>query len=77
MDSEDFPNFAIDISDENLVYQAEEIEKQVAEKSRFVILQDDDLKELVASAEAKGTKRNTKWVIKTIEGSYKSQLVSL
>ena len=28
MDSEDFPNFAIDISDENLVDQAEQIDRK-------------------------------------------------
>ena len=64
MDSEDFPNFAIENSDEN---RAEQIEKKMAENSCFAILHDNDLKELVASAESKSTKKKLNGLLKPLK----------
>ena len=72
----DFPSFEINFSNENwinddeLVSEVQKIEKenQETEKSRFVTLNEDDLLRIVTDAEAKGTKRNTKWIVNTIEG---------
>ena len=74
MESEILPNFSLDvlqdISDEQLLQHVHEMEGQqkTGENPCFVALQESDLREIVAGAEAKSTKRNTKWVIKTIEG---------
>ena len=74
MESEILPNFSLDvfqdISDEQLLQQIHKMEGQqkTGDNPRFVALQESDLREIVAGAEAKSTKRNTKWVIKTIEG---------
>ena len=54
----------------NLSQKCKKIEKenQETEKSRFVTMNEDDLLRIVTDAEAKGTKRNTKWIVNTIEG---------
>ena len=43
-------------------------QEKTGENPRFVALQESDLREIVAGAEAKSTKKNTKRVIKTIKG---------
>ena len=41
------------------------------ENVRFALLSDEDLiTTIISSAEAKGTKKNTKWIVATIEGKY-------
>jgi len=84
MDSQIHPNFDIDfeelISDEELLAQAERVEntqekEQNKTKFRFAELGDNDLCNIVASAEAKGTKKNTRWAMKTVEG--KKQMFTL
>ena len=44
------------------------IEKR--ENTRFALLTDEDLTTIISSAEAKGSKKNTKWIVGTIEGKY-------
>ena len=39
-------------------------------ETRFALLTEEDLTAIVSDAEAKGTKKNTKWIINTIEGQY-------
>ena len=59
-------------SDAELLACLEVVEKTEAEKaSRFAILNSDELQEIVSNAEAKGSKRNTKWFVKMFEGKYK------
>ena len=70
----DFENYIPEwgnISDQELVGHVERFEEE-KEHSRFAALNDSELQEIVADAEAKGTKRNTKWVVKTFEGKYKN-----
>ena len=38
------------------------------ENARFALLTDEDLKTILCSAEAKGTKKNTKSIVGIIEG---------
>ncbi|KAK3755966.1 hypothetical protein QZH41_005450 [Actinostola sp. cb2023] len=69
----------MDITDEELIAHAETAEKtqehvennnkaaKESEKPRFAILTDEDLTTIISSAEAKGTKKNTKWIVNTIE----------
>ena len=38
--------------------------------ARFALLRDEELTTIISSTEAKGTKKNTKWIIATIEGKY-------
>ena len=38
--------------------------------ARFALLTDEDLTTIISSAEVKGTKKNTKWIVATIEGKY-------
>ena len=79
MESKPLPNFSLDIwqdiSDEELLQQVKEMEgpEKTGENPRFAVLQESDLREIVSGAEAKSTKRNTKWVIKTIEGKFNIQ----
>ena len=40
------------------------------ENARLALLTDEDLTTILSSAEAKGTKKNTKWTVGTIEGKY-------
>ena len=40
------------------------------ENARFALLTDEDLTTIISSAEAKGTTKNTKWIVATIEGKY-------
>ena len=59
-------------SDAELLACLEVVEKTEAEKaSRFATLNSDELQEIVSNAEAKGSKRNTKWFVKMFEGKYK------
>ena len=72
----------MDITDDELIAHAETAEKtqehvennnkaaKESEKPRFAILTDEDLTTIISSAEAKGTKKNTKWIVNTIEGKY-------
>ncbi|XP_031566888.1 uncharacterized protein LOC116301864 [Actinia tenebrosa] len=71
MEPEEEPNFefnlADSLADEYLVLEAEKIEEDVKNSSRFASCEEKDLNELVSSANAKGTKRNTKWVLKLLQ----------
>ena len=72
------------ITDEEIVRCVETIEKEQEsitnppecrpqrkpENARFALLTDEDLTTILSSAEAKGTKKNTKWIVGTIEGKY-------
>ena len=80
MDKEE-PNFNIwgEIFDSELVLEAakvEQIYEKQQEKRRFAQLENDDLQQLVAGAEAKSTQKNTKWAIKTIQGNFTKQKLS-
>ena len=80
MDKEE-PNFNIwgEIFDSELVLEAakvEQIYEKQQEKRRFAQLENDDLQQQVAGAEAKSTQKNTKWAIKTIQGNFKTQKLS-
>ena len=71
----DFENYIPEwgnVSDQELVGHVERFEEKEKKNSRFAALNDSELQEIVADAEAKGTKRNTKWVVKTFEGKYKN-----
>ena len=68
-----------EISDSELVLEAakrEQNTKNNKEKRRFAQLENDDLQQLVAGAEAKSTQKNTKWAIKTIQGNFTTQKLS-
>ena len=71
------PNFNIwgEISDSELVLEAAKVQQKYKqqEKSRSALLGEDDLQQLAAGAEAKNTQKNTKWVIKTIQGNSTTQ----
>ena len=80
MDKEE-PNFNIwgEIFDSELVLEAakvEQIYEKQQEKRRFAQLENDDLQQLVAGAEAKSTQKNTKWAIKTIQRNFTKQKLS-
>ena len=72
LENDDFiPEWSV--SDEELIRLADISERQsetAKKQSRFVKLSDKDLTDIVSSAEANGTKRNTKWIINTIEGKF-------
>ena len=78
MESEDFPNFDLNLGesffsekeDEELVLEVEKLEQETEKSTRFRRYEESDLNQLVVNADAKGTKRNTKWVIKLLEGKY-------
>ena len=75
----DFENYIPEwgnVSDQELVGHVEQFEEKEKENSRFAALNDSELQENVADAEARGTKRNTKWVVKTFEGKYKKTLLN-
>ena len=57
-------------SDTDLIACIESVEKKEKEEkaARFATLNSDELTAIVANAEAKGTKRNTKWCVKIFEG---------
>ena len=73
-----------DISDEEIVHFVETIEKEQESvtnppecrrqrkpgNARFALLADEDLTTILSYAEAKGAKKNTKWIVGTIEGKY-------
>lgn len=67
------PNFNIwrEISDSELVIEAAKVQQiyKQQEKSRSSLLEEDDLQQLAVGAEAKSTQKNTRWVIKTIQGN--------
>lgn len=71
------PNFNIwrEISDGELVIEAAKVQQiyKQQEKSRSSLLEEDDLQQLAVGAEAKSTQKNTKWVIKTIQGNSTTQ----
>ena len=56
--------------------KVEQIYKKQQEKRCFAQLEKDDWQQLVASAEAKSTQKNTKWAIKTIQGNITTQKLS-
>lgn len=60
----------LDCSDTELIACMEVVEKIEEEEkaARFATLNSDELTAIVANSEAKGTKRNTKWCVKTFEG---------
>lgn len=76
----------MDITDDELISHVETVEKTLEnrvennnkaakesekpDRDRFVLLTDEDLTTIISSAEAKGTKKNTKWIVSTIEGKY-------
>lgn len=75
---EENPNFDIEdfyclvpdwVNDDDLMKELEKLENPTLAE-RYVSLTDKQLDEIVCDAEAKGTKRNTKWIVKTIEGKY-------
>ena len=80
MTEDDITNISDDISDEEIISCMETIEKEQdppkcrpqtskkPENARFALLTDEDLTTIITSAEAKGTKKNTKWIVSTIEG---------
>ena len=78
MEQDIFPNFEVnleeslfsEIEDQELVVEVEKLENEAGLSSRFRLCEEVDLNQLVENADAKGTKRNTKWVIKLIEGLY-------
>ena len=80
---EEIPNFDFgldlfsDRSDDDLLQDEQlQVEENIDEIGRFAVLQDNELNDILSGAEAKSTKKNTKWVIKTIEGKQKdSQFV--
>ena len=82
---DDITNINDNISDEEILSCVKTIEKEQEsvtnppecrpetkqpENPRFALLTDEDLTTLISSAEAKGTKKNTKWIVATIEGKY-------
>ena len=84
MDFPAFPTFNLDffnantLNDDELLNEVEKIESVQPEvnpdsaksAARFATLNEKDLGEIVTNAEAKGTKRNTKWIVSTIEGNF-------
>ena len=79
----DLPNFEsnFDLTDEELTNYVQAAEEDIdnnnkkpaakeCENARFALLSDEDLTSIISSAEAKGTKKNTKWIVSTIEGKY-------
>ena len=71
---EDISNLS-DVTDEELLQQTEEAEQaEEAENNevpvRFTLMSEQDLDDLISSAEAKGTKRATKWIVKVIKGKF-------
>ena len=66
---EDISNLS-DVTDEELLQQADEAEEAEFNKERFTLLSEEELDNLISSAEAKGTKRATKWIVKVIEGKF-------
>ena len=82
----DITNIGDDISDGEIISCVKTIEKEQEsvtnppecqpqtlkqpENARFALLTDEDLTTIISSAEAKGTKKNTKWIVATIEGKY-------
>ena len=73
------------ISDEEIAHCVETIEKEQErpvtnppacwrqrkpENARFAFLADEDLTTILSNVEAKRTKKNTKWIVGTIEGKY-------
>ena len=65
-------------SDAELVAFAEVVEAAEAEKSGcFTTLSSNELHEIVTNAEARGTKRNTKWFMKMFEGKYQFILTAV
>ena len=82
----DITNIIDDVSDGEIISCVETIEKEQEsvrnlpecrpqtlkqpENARFALLTDEDLTTIISSAEAKGTKKNTKWIVATIEGKY-------
>ena len=82
----DITNIGDDISDGEIISCVETIEKEQEsvrnlpecrpqtlkrpKNACFALLTDEDLTTIISSAEAKGTKKNTKWIVATIEGKY-------
>ena len=82
----DITNIGDDISDGEIISCVETIEKEQEsvtnlpecrpqtlkqpENARFALLTDEDLTTIISSAEAKGTKKNTRLIVTTIEGKY-------
>ena len=66
---EDISNLS-DVTDEELLQQANEAEEAELNKDRFTLLSEEELVNLISSAEAKGTKRATKWIVNVIEGKF-------
>ena len=59
----------IELSDTELLSCAEaQVNEAVETTTRFPKLSGDDLRDIVANAESKGSKRNTKWFVKMFEG---------
>ena len=82
--NDDITDISDDIIDEEIVRCVETIEKEQesvtnppecrpqrkSENARFALLTDEDLTTILSSAEAKGTKKNKKWIVGSIEGKY-------
>ena len=66
---EDISNLS-HVTDEELLQQANEAEEAELNKDRFTLLSEEELVNLISSAEAKGTKRATKWIVNVIEGKF-------
>ena len=78
---DDFPNFDVNIiewdcEDSELLACAEKVEeeqekvaKNSAFTSRFATLEQKDLIGIISDAQSKGTKKATKWIVKTFEGN--------
>ena len=85
MDKEslDFPSFDLNCFDSYIPDWATDNECSDAEliaclnkvedtnKSRFASLKDEELVSIISNAQASGTKKTTKWVVKTFEGKPK------
>ena len=75
-----WPDWMDDIPDDQLIHEAETAEQEIEykakerETSRFATLTDDDLTRIISNAEAKGTKKNTKWIVNLIQGKYIIQI---
>ena len=81
---DDITGIRDDITDEEIVHCVETIEKEQEsvtnppecrrqrkpENARFALLADEDLTTILSSEEAKTAKKNTKWIVGTIEGKY-------
>ena len=82
----DVTDISDDITDEELITCVEYIGKEQksvtnppdiltskieeSKNARFALLTDEDLTTIISSAEAKRTKKNTKWIVGTVEGKY-------